>query len=294
MTLGQRIKSLRKERSMTQSALCGTYMTRNMLSQIENDQASPSLATVCYIAEQLQIPVGYLLDKEITPLMYRKAGLIELIRTAYAEGRWQDCIDHCKQLSDFDDELALLLADCYLQEGLNAFHDGYLETAKHLLDTALRFTACTRYPKSSIEEQAHSLLKLIHEIGKNQIQDFPTPLCASVRHTDHEEECQYNLLLTLLVRGKHEMASQLFDTIRLTNPFYRKHINARLADAAYNYQRAVTLLQEIIEEAKESADALYIFRIYGELENCCKAMSDYEGAYKAAIAKAEIMERFHY
>ena len=165
MTLGQRIKALRKERSMTQSALCGDYMTRNMLSQIENDQASPSLATVCYIAEQLQIPVGYLLDKEITPLMYRKAGLIELIRTAYAEGRWQDCIDHCKQLSDFDDELALLLADCYLQEGLNAFHDGYLDTAKHLLDTALRFTACTRYPKSAIEEQAHGLLEQINALG---------------------------------------------------------------------------------------------------------------------------------
>ena len=130
MTLGQRIKALRKERAMTQSALCGTFMTRNMLSQIENDQASPSLATVCYIAEQLQIPVGYLLDKEVSPLVYRKAGLIELIRTAYADGRWQDCIDHCKQLSDFDDELALLLSDCYLQEGILAFHEGHMEIGR--------------------------------------------------------------------------------------------------------------------------------------------------------------------
>ena len=292
MTLGQRIKALRKERSMTQSALCGTFMTRNMLSQIENDQASPSLATVCYLAEQLQIPVGYLLDKEVTPLVYRKAGLIELIRTAYAEGRWQDCIDHCKQLSDFDDELALLLSDCYLQEGTVAFHDGHLETAKNLLDTALRFTTRTRYPKSAIEEQAHTLLNIISEAGKNIPRD-PT-LCASIHRGNPQEEYVYNLLLNLMDGGKHELASQLFDTIRLTDPLYRKHINARLADAVYNYQRAASLLREIIEEASHSADALFIWRIYNELEDCCKAMSDFEGAYKAAVAKSEITEHFHY
>lgn len=291
MTLGQRIKTLRKERAMTQSALCGDYMTRNMLSQIENDQASPSLATVCFIAKQLQIPVGYLLDQEVTPLVYRKAGVIELIRTAYADGRWQDCIDHCKQLSDFDDELALLLSDCYLQEGIAAFHDGQLETAKNLLDTALRFTTRTRYPKSAIEEQANTLLAIISETGKPQAQD--PSLCASIHRGNHLEEYLYNILLSLMDRGKHDLASQLFDSIRLTNPLYRKHINARLADAAFNYQRSAALLREIIEEATHTADAIFILRIYNELENCCKAMSDYEGAYRAAIAKAQITEHFH-
>ena len=291
MTLGQRIKSLRKERSMTQAALCGDYMTRNMLSQIENDLASPSLATISFIAKQLQIPVGYLLDQEVTPLVYRKAGVIELIRTAYAEGRWQDCIDQCKQLSDFDDELALLLSDCYLQEGIHAFHEGYLESAKHLLDTALRFTTRTRYPKYAIEERANTLLAIIGEAGKNQPQD-PT-LCVSIRRDDLLEEYRYHLLLSLMDRGKHELASQLFDSIRITNPLYRKHINARLADAVYNYQRAVTLLREIIAEATSTENALFLLRIYNELESCCKAMSDYEGAYRAAVAKAELTDRFH-
>jgi transcriptional regulator with XRE-family HTH domain len=30
MTLGEKIRSLRKERKMTQAALCGDFMTRNM------------------------------------------------------------------------------------------------------------------------------------------------------------------------------------------------------------------------------------------------------------------------
>lgn len=291
MTLGQKIRALRKERSMTQAALCGDYMTRNMLSQIENDLASPSLATVYFIAQQLQIPVGYLLDEEVTPFVYRKAGVMETILEAYTQRRWQDCIDHCKQLSDFDDELALLLSDCYLQEGVAAFHDGYLETAKNLLDTALRFTTRTRYPKSTIETQANALLALIAEAGKNQPID--PALCASMHGGNQSDEYLYHLLLSLIERGKHELASQLFDNIRLTDPLYRKHINARLADAAYNYQRAATLLREILEEANPTADALFLLRIYNELESCCKAMSDYEGAYRAAVAKAEITEKFH-
>ena len=132
---------------------------------------------------------------------------------------------------------------------------------------------------------------IIGAIGKNQTPD--PSLCVSLQRKDQLEEYLYNLLLSLMDRGKHELASQLFDNIRLTNPLYRKHINARLADAVYNYQRAVLLLREIIEEAASTADTLFILRIYNELEGCCKAMSDYEGAYRAAVAKAELSENLH-
>ena len=74
MTLGEKIRSLRKERKMTQAALCGDFMTRNMLSQIENDSATPSLSTVCFIAKQLSVSVGYLIDEDADSLAYRKAG----------------------------------------------------------------------------------------------------------------------------------------------------------------------------------------------------------------------------
>ena len=76
-------------------------------------------------------------------------------------------------------------------------------------------------------------------------------------------------------------------------PRLRKHINARLAQAAFNHQRAVSLLRELLDEEDASADALFLLRIYNDLENCCKATSDYEGAYRAAIAKNELAQRFH-
>ncbi len=291
MTLGQKIRSLRKERSITQAALCGEQITRNMLSQIENDNATPSLQTVCYLAKQLSVPIGYLLDEDADALVYRKAGLIEQIRAHYAAGQWQDCIDDCKQLSDFDDELALLLCDCYLQQGLTAFRAGYLESARNLIDTCLRFASRTRYPKGTIEERANTLLTMIDCIRENQLGTPSLSVAA-----DREEYCQeylYNTLLLLIGRGKHELAAQLFDSVRLNIPRYRKHINARLAQSAYNYQRAATLLQEILEDAGTDADAPFLLRIYTDLENCSKTMGDFEGAYRAAVAKGELATRFH-
>ncbi len=291
MTLGLKIRSLRKERGLTQAALCGEHMTRNMLSQIENDIATPSLQTVCFLAKQLSVPVGYLLDDDADALVYRKAGLIEQIRTHYALGRWQDCIDDCKQLSDFDDELALLLADCYLQEGISAFRKGHLESASNQIDTCLRFTARTRYPKDSIEERANMLLAIIRCIRDGQ-QSNPS-LCVAADRAGYGEEYLYNTLLLLIDRGKPDLAAQLFDNVRLTTPRFRKHINAELAQAAYNPERAAALLQEVLEESLPDADVQFLLRLYSDLENCAKAASDYECAYRAAVAKSELIAKFH-
>ena len=51
MTLGQKIRAARQERGMTQKELVGHYITRNMLSKIENDSATPSVRTLEYLAQ---------------------------------------------------------------------------------------------------------------------------------------------------------------------------------------------------------------------------------------------------
>lgn len=63
-TLGQRIKEERLNQQMTQKVLAGDYITRNMLSQIENDQAKPSITTIEFLAKQLNRPVGYFMDEK--------------------------------------------------------------------------------------------------------------------------------------------------------------------------------------------------------------------------------------
>ncbi len=92
MTLGQKIKTARLEKGLTQREVVGDQITRNMLSKIENDAASPSVRTLEYLAKVLGLPPGYLLDDADNPVRSVPDGLDEA-REAFRDKRWQDCID---------------------------------------------------------------------------------------------------------------------------------------------------------------------------------------------------------
>ena len=71
MNLGEKIKAARLERHMTQKDVVGDYITRNMLSKIENGSATPSVKTLEYLAGALGLPAGYFMNDstgdELTP-----------------------------------------------------------------------------------------------------------------------------------------------------------------------------------------------------------------------------------
>lgn len=60
--VGKKIKNLRKKLNMTQADLAGEEMTKSMLSQIENGVSNPSIKTLQYIADRLNMPVSYFLE----------------------------------------------------------------------------------------------------------------------------------------------------------------------------------------------------------------------------------------
>jgi len=61
--LGKKLKEARLSKKLTQSDVVGTFITRNMLSQIESGAASPSLRTLEYLANTLEIPIHYLISE---------------------------------------------------------------------------------------------------------------------------------------------------------------------------------------------------------------------------------------
>ncbi|PKJ55963.1 helix-turn-helix domain-containing protein [Bacillus sp. SN10] len=79
-TLGEKIKTLRKEKKLTQTELAGSELTKSMLSQIENGKATPSMKTLQYIAEKLECETSFLLeedDDEIVELITKMEKLIK-------------------------------------------------------------------------------------------------------------------------------------------------------------------------------------------------------------------------
>lgn len=63
MTLGEKLLHARLEAGLSQRALCGEEITRNMLSLIEHGTAKPSMSTLQYLAGRLEKPVSYFLEE---------------------------------------------------------------------------------------------------------------------------------------------------------------------------------------------------------------------------------------
>ncbi len=67
MTMGEKIRSARLEAGLSQRQLCEGIVTRNMLSQIENGSAKPSLSTLQALALRLDKNVQFFLEDAAAP-----------------------------------------------------------------------------------------------------------------------------------------------------------------------------------------------------------------------------------
>lgn len=106
LTLGQKVRKARLEKNFSQSELVGTFITRNMLSKIENDSANPSLKTIEYLAEKLEKPISYFLDNSIV-IENKKKNSIELAFEhsiyLFKNKEYDDCITYIKNmLKEYD------------------------------------------------------------------------------------------------------------------------------------------------------------------------------------------------
>ncbi|MPM31888.1 hypothetical protein SDC9_78445 [bioreactor metagenome] len=137
MTLGQKIKDARLARGMTQKEVVGDFITRNMLSKIENDSATPSVRTLERLAAALELPTCYFLDEAGLSDGSSPDGLNEA-RAAYRAGLWQRCL----QLLDADsaagstDEGYLLHALAGTQAARQALAAGKFAAARELAEAA--------------------------------------------------------------------------------------------------------------------------------------------------------------
>jgi transcriptional regulator with XRE-family HTH domain len=76
LSLGTKLRALRKERDLTQRDLAGlASLSANAISLIERDEISPSVATLQRLAAALNVKIGYFFDEDVqTDIMHVKAG----------------------------------------------------------------------------------------------------------------------------------------------------------------------------------------------------------------------------
>lgn len=260
MTLGQRLKDARIAAGLSQRQLCGEIITRNMLSQIENGMAQPSMDTLCRLAERLEKPVGYFLDDGVSSPNGRR---LLAARQAYQAGDYQQVWELLRefQLPDplLEQERSLLLRLSDLELARQAMDQGRMPYARELLHRAGQWE--TVYP---VEENRRQLL--LQEAG--------------------EESAQPSLDAALLVaaeaaktRGDWTRAGALLEAVEEQSLPRWQLAMGQVQYQQHRYAQAAELLQQ--------AESAYPGEAVPLLEICWRELGDFEKAYRYACKQRE-------
>ena len=282
MTLGQKIRALRKEKKMTQSALAGTEITRNMLSRIESDDALPSIPTLLYLSERLRIPAGYFLSENASLLTYKKEEFLPALKHWYSQGNYKEVLRLYHRDFDgveVDDELAFLVARSAVECARDALHRGALKTVTEYLTLARDMKTKTSYADAQLDALITLLSSTVENIQLPKFALVGSPYEALAADTVWEELYRYLAEKT---------AGYSF-----RDPWFAAHVFAKALLAAGKYKDALAALSELEEQRSTPGfSVLVLFRLYADIEVCHKELYNYEAAYRYASKRLSLLSAF--
>lgn len=170
LTLGERIKEARLEKQLTQKEVSGDFITRNMLSQIENGLAKPSIKTIEYIAKKLDKPLTYFMDAMVEEDLYHnQISKLDNIIDSYTKKEWDNCIEGLTKIINSLDskkvplnirEIYLLMYRCLAYKGFELFNENMSKEAEEYLIKSLSYQQ--KIPYLDVYLKSKILLCLAH------------------------------------------------------------------------------------------------------------------------------------
>ncbi len=286
MTLGQKIRSARIGRGMTQKELVGDHITRNMLSRIENDSAMPSMRTLEYIAGRLDLPAGYFMADSRWSDGTSPDGLDDM-RLAYRQGRWTTCIELLEHSeAGTTDEGYLLLARACLAEAREHLKAGRYEPARQYADLADYYNRQGMYYSAEIDaEMSLILAECALELDRGEFEENAAEFERAVKAISFSGRYALAKAEYLLSTGEAELAVKALSAPEL--PFEG-------AEGRYRYLLGAAKLElgdaggarPFLEAARAAdPDGRYAARILQALETCCTRLGDYKAAYEYAALR---------
>lgn len=284
MNIGKRIRALRTEKLMTQTELAGGEITRNMLSQIENGSAMPSLGTVIYLAKRLGVSAGYLIADESEEQLYKKSLVMGNIKKAYIDKSYEICRDICmSEIAETDDEIELILSYCCINIATESICRGQLRVACEEIDGAMIHARRTVYDTVSVRSRAKILSRFLRRIS-------PTLDCSEVEdegeyvnnYAFEDGFCKYAIALDSPDTGD-------FDEGDESERLYMKHINIRKKMREGDYMTALRELLNI-EKNEAAVSNIMLYFMSMDMEVCYREVGDFKGAYECSQNKISMLE----
>ncbi len=260
MELGEKLRQARQEAGLSQRQLCGDTVTRNMLSQIENGSARPSMDTLRILAGRLGKSLSYFLEEDAVTSPNR--ALIQDARQALRQEDHRKLLEFLEDYRGpdalFDEECRLLQALGHLALGKQATEDRRLPYARELLTRAGEYGRACVYWTAPLERQ---LQLLLWEAG-----------AAAFPESDDRE---------LLIRGQAALeagdparAGQILDAAEHRDAPRWNLLRGNCYFAAQNYREAA--------KCYARAENDYPGQVLPRLEICYRELGDYRKAYEYA------------
>ena len=266
MELGEKLRLARLEAGLSQRQLCAEVITRNMLSQIENGSAKPSMDTLRYLAAKLGKSVSFFLEEDTISTLNGK--VIEKARTAYLgkDGAAILAALEAYRSPDgvFDEEWKLLTIHACLWEAEKALDSGREIYAEELLSQAQDTARSALY---ATEEISGKILLLKSKMKSADLCE----ICGQLPSLDEE----------LMLRAKHAWKRREFvRCLHLLESVEEKR------EAQWHFLRGELYLTE-----KDYAQAAKCFHqaeetlgqpVFAKLETCYREMENFQMAYQYA------------
>ena len=266
MELGEKLRLARQEAGFSQRQLCGDVITRNMLSQIENGAAKPSMETLRYLAGRLGKNVSFFLEEDA--VLSSNCHVMAQAREAFATGNasmLRSALEGYRSPDAlFEEEWKLLTIHCCLLEAEEALVSGREIYAMELLEKAEEVASTALYANP---EQVREILLLK---GRLKAADLGE-LCRKLPSVDGE----------LMLRARYALAAgELVRCLHLLESVEEKR------GADWNFLRG-----ELYLMGKDYVQAANCFRqaedtmgqaVFPKLETCYRELENYQMAYHYA------------
>lgn len=281
MLLGEKIKKLRMEKGLSQAQVAGDRITRNMLSQIENGVASPSMKTLEHLSTVLGVSVAYLLSEPSSDLFGH-------VKEHLKRNDPEEALRLLDSIENMGDEYVLLKSKIFAQLAKNEYVLDHKENAICFANTAIEQNNKTFYRSEETEVSmrwilAHCLLE--SKDASSAMEEY------KLSYEKWGWEARNHLLRArfLLITEQVQAAEREIWTI--TNLPYKEKshyllLRGWISVKQEKYERAVSYLKEAEHLGFTHVDMQK--ELYMLLETTFKELDDYKSAYEYAAKLREI------
>ena len=283
MSLGTKIRELRKAHGLTQTALSDGIVTHGMLSRIERDDVTPSLETLLALSDRLDVPPGFLLDPESDLLPAERARAMRTATARFAAGRYAECLEVFEKTGLApESECAAIYVYAAYRVGLEAFYAGDFPTARQRLGAA-KSALPAAVPLAEVAPERIDFIFLLME----HIDDLEAvvPLAADKPDFGFQPALFFSMLRRVEAK-KSDTVRALLALDCLDAP-YAAFIGAKLKILDYKFIDAILTLRPIA--ASSELPRFLSLLACAAVENCCKTCEDYKGAYEIRDRREQLL-----